>query len=340
MAGSYGAAFFLATPSKKDWLCTHDLIHCGIGAWPDPRDDFYVWFFVIIAKQQFAHVSGYEGECGKALELVFEVYCHDFESISLRFIVFQHPAHVFSDLVRFTQGQVVIGLDRFDVPGFYFFGILDEISHNWIYQYDLNVTGHRTGADASQSTGISIPLTSLCPSGMAPYSCIFPIDLCDTNALFQYYEMRMFSHINEFRRSYDLRPLEWSNQFCIICRFLCRDRSQASALASVNIRFLFSRYFLSLHVVQCPRNQFIIRITKKQDWLDPVHLAFDLRIGHGWEGLLDDNHRHCGVGFSLVPGGMNDIVIEVVIGTCADITIPGDRAANEAQGSNMGTASQ
>jgi hypothetical protein len=196
----------------------------------------------MLAKQRFAHVSGFEGECGKSIERVFEVYCHDFDSVPLRFIIFRHPENVRSDCVRFTKGRVVIRIDSLNIPGLHFFGIFDENHRIWIYHTDLNVfgDGSATAADPRRNAIVSIPLASLFPSGNVPDPCPFSVDLCGTNALLQFYEKKMWDYINEFRKLQNRPPLEWSNQMCIVCR----DRS----FDSRNVGDLIENYFPGLFV--------------------------------------------------------------------------------------------
>jgi hypothetical protein len=60
------------------------------------------------AESLFIYVTRFQSECGKAIEIVFDVSDHDDDVVTHRFIIDLDPAKVRSDCVRFTIGRILI----------------------------------------------------------------------------------------------------------------------------------------------------------------------------------------------------------------------------------------
>jgi hypothetical protein len=301
-----------------------------------------IWIHILIAKQRFVQVSGFKGECGKSLELAFEVFCHDFDSVPLRFVLFRHPENVRSDCVQFTKGRVSIRIDSFDVPGLSFFGIFNEISRDWVHRFDLNVVGNPTANTANPrlSAPVSIPLVSLFPSGSVPDRCRDLVHLCDTNVLLHFCKRGFFDCINKMRLSHDLAPLEWSNHLCLVGRLLTQ----------IPLEFVprtddpHLDYFPGLSIEESLSFGQVRQIRGTNGcmdpgvWTGPDHTAspgvwpgpdhtrsplnplFNPESLRGWSLFLSPHVHHCGVGYWWVPGEMNLLRFEVVLGTVVDLT--------------------
>jgi hypothetical protein len=98
------AARFMTFPGGKESLCFPNLTQVEVGVYPSGQDAESTWICFFAASQPFADVSGFQGECGKAIEIVFDVFCHNFERAYLRVVAFQNPATLRSDPAHLTKG--------------------------------------------------------------------------------------------------------------------------------------------------------------------------------------------------------------------------------------------